>query len=296
MKYFSLLFFVFVVCIFGIPSLVLANDIDISPIEEINNMPWIKGPTRINIGNNTMIDLPSGYEVLDPKYAHRFIQLQGNPPGESEYYILQPISSDADWFAVMQYVDSGHISDNDNIDADKILLEAKEYDIRSNKIRLSEGYGPLYTKDWRMKPTYDIASHRLEWAFLMNDDKSTFSNLKTRILSRTGYLDILMVGDDKKIVEDSNELNDVINHIYYINNEKYSDYRDGDRLATYGIIGLITGSTVALAVKTGLFAAVTGFLAKIFSGVALKGGVIIALAFFVGIINKVKSLFSSKNK
>ena len=39
----------------------------------------------------------------------------------------------------------------------------------------------------------------------------------------------------------------------FVQGQKYAEFRQGDRMAAYGLTGLIAGGGVAVAAKTGLF-------------------------------------------
>jgi len=66
--------------------------------------------------------------------------------------------------------------------------------------------------------------------------------------------------------------------------EKYSEFREGDHVAEYGLAALITGGAAAVAAKKGFFGAIAAFLAAAWKFV---------LAGFMGVGAWIKSRFSS---
>jgi uncharacterized membrane-anchored protein len=69
--------------------------------------------------------------------------------------------------------------------------------------------------------------------------------------------------------------------------ERYSEYRQGDKVAEYGLAALIVGGATAVAAKKGFFTVILAFLAGAWKFIALA---------FVGGFAWIKSLFTQKNK
>lgn len=251
-----------------------------SPAEQISELRWVHGPANVLMQGNATFRVPVGYEMLEPPDAGTFIRLQGNPSNkyENQEYILQSESATSRWFSILRYVDSGHIPDDNSIDAPKILEDMKEFSTQDNEQRRQSRLTTMDLTGWELQPTYDLQSHRLEWAFrFQNSDNTQTTNLDTRILSRTGYFNVIVVSEPSQFLQDMQDFNSVIRNVNFEDGYRYNDYKTGDKLATYGLMGLIAGGTVAVAAKTGLLAGLGKMAAVIFG----KGLVIAIFGFFI---------------
>ena len=85
------------------------------------------------------------------------------------------------------------------------------------------------------------------------------------------------------------DLNGVLTGYRFKQGETYADYRPGDKVAEYGLAGLIVGGAVAAAVKTGLLKGLWKFLV---AGIAAFWKVIVAAA--VALAGGLRSLFRRK--
>lgn len=143
---------------------------------------------------------------------------------------------------------------------------------------------------WASLPTYNQQTNRVEWAFdYSSPDGSKSENFNTRILSRTGDLHVILVDDPSKIYKDIPDLNFALDGFSFNPGQRYSDYEQGDKLAQYGIAGLIAGGATAVAVKSGVLAGLLGLIAA--SGKAIVAGI---FGIFVFIVSFVKKLFTRK--
>jgi uncharacterized membrane-anchored protein len=60
----------------------------------------------------------------------------------------------------------------------------------------------------------------------------------------------------------------------YTEGESYAEYREGDKVAQYGLAALVAGGAAVAAGKMGLFAKLSGLIAKLGKGIIV---VVIAL-------------------
>ena len=68
----------------------------------------------------------------------------------------------------------------------------------------------------------------------------------------------------------------LLNDFSYKTGERYAEYRQGDKLAKYGLAALIAGGAAAVAVKTGLFASLILLLKKAWKLVVIAVAAIVA--------------------
>jgi uncharacterized membrane-anchored protein len=87
------------------------------------------------------------------------------------------------------------------------------------------------------------------------------------------------------------DFDEVVANTSFLSGNRYAEWREGDRVASYGLTALIAGGAGAVAVKTGLL----GKLAKLLIGFAVALWKLLVAA-LVGLIAMVKSLFNRKPK
>ncbi len=140
---------------------------------------------------------------------------------------------------------------------------------------------------WRFQPRYDKKSNLLEWAFLAKEDKSNgkIINYNTRLLGRTGVMKVVLVADPDILDTAVSSFKNAINRYSFIKGEKYAEYREGDRVAEFGLAALIAGGVAAVATKKGFWAAIVAFF------LAAKK---LAIAAVIGLFMWIGSLFKRK--
>ena len=77
----------------------------------------------------------------------------------------------------------------------------------------------------------------------------------------------------------------------YLPGSKYAEWRTGDKVAQYGLTGLITGGLVVAAAKSGLLAKLGMLIAKF-----LKPIIIGVVALGAGIAKFFRSIFGGRSK
>ncbi|WP_025841854.1 DUF2167 domain-containing protein [Asaia platycodi] len=264
----------------------------------INSLPWIHGPATIRTEGSSGLKIPTGYEGLSPPNGKKFLALLGNlvSTSDNEGYIFQPEAKDKDWFLDFHYVNSGHVSDTDTIDAAELFGSMAAHSAEENKERKAAHLPQLFLAGWQAPPHYDQQTHHLEWAYqFRTDDGSLITNLNTRVLTRTGYYRVLMVGNVDSYGADRDEFNNALTSLQPTSGNCYSDFKSGDKLAEYGLMGLIGGGTAAVAVKTGLVGVVITFIVKFGSALFSSKAIVAVIGFFALLWRRLKGMFSRKN-
>jgi uncharacterized membrane-anchored protein len=219
-----------------------------------------------------------GFRFLDSKSATKVIvELWGNPPAAAEGILgmLVPpnvqLVSGTGWAVVIKASDEGHIKDEEfeNADFNKLLTEMKEASAEASKEREKAGYGKLELVGWATAPRYDKAAHKVHWAKeLSSGEAENTLNYEVRVLGRQGYVSVNSVAGVKQLREIEAASPTILSMVNYTKGNLYADFNPStDKLATYGILGLIAGG---MAGKAGLFAKIGLILAK-FSKVIIVG-------------------------
>jgi uncharacterized membrane-anchored protein len=250
---------------------------------ELGKLAWQIGPIEARISDKATIKVPAEFVFLDEKNTRRFLELAGNPPSDG-HYLLAPKT--LAWFAVFSFNPSGYVKDDEKIDPDALLKSLKDSDAGSNEERTRLGMAKIYTDGWEVPPHYDSQTKRLEWGVrLRNDQGQTNVNYTSRLLGRTGVMSATLVTGKSSLAADTAAFKGALEQYSFVSGEKYSEFKQGDKLAAYGLGALVLGGAAAVAAKKGLFTVIGGFLVafwKIIAGVLVAG----AAAF--------KSLFKKK--
>ncbi len=107
----------------------------------------------------------------------------------------------------------------------------------------------------------------------MEDGKPSYSiNYNTRILGREGVLSANLVVDPDQLKAIVPTYEKLVTGVAFKPGKNYAAFRAGDKIAEYGLIGLITGGAAAVAVKTGFF---TKFLKPILVGIVVAFGAVV---------------------
>lgn len=136
----------------------------------------------------------------------------------------------------------------------------KESDEPSNEERKRLGMGAIYTDGWQVAPHYDAQTKRLEWGTrLKTDTGQLFVNYTSRILGRSGVMSAVLVSDLDTLAADTEEFKSGLRNFDYVSGEKYAEFKQGDKIAEYGLAALVLGGAAAVATKKGFWAAIAAF-------------------------------------
>ena len=133
-------------------------------------------------------------------------------------------------------------------------------------------------------PNYNASTHNLEWAILLKDDDGFFTlNHNIRILGRNGMMIATLVANLEEFSEILPIYRNILKDFTFKTGQSYSEFKQGDKLAKYGLTALIAGGAGAAAAKLGLFQIIGKFGKVIFLAV---------IAFFAAFWRKIIGLFS----
>lgn len=238
--------------------------------QELKKLNWIDGPSSGVIGDKAKIQIPKNYVFLGAQDTKKYIELMGNPPVDN-HYLIAP--KDLRWFAVFTFNPSGYVKDDEKIDADELMKNLKEGDIKSNEERKRLGMHALYTDGWQVPPHYDASTKRLEWGVRLRDEGGAMNiNYTSRLLSRTGVMSAILVADTETLQNDTNEYKTTLMNFNFVSGESYSEFKEGDHVAEFGLAALILGGAAAVATKKGFWTVIVGFFAafwKLIAGAAI---------------------------
>lgn len=235
---------------------------------------WVVGPDKGNL-IQAEIAVPEGYLFTDGDGTRAVLSAMGNIVGEDELGFLMPTNSD--WFVVFEFSESGYVKDDDKdeLDPAELLKAFKEGNEYANEERARMGVPPLNLVGWEQEPRYNETTHNLEWALRLESGGQPVVNYNTRLLGRHGVMEVNLVIDPSELRSTLPTYQELLRGYSYKSGETYAEYREGDKIAQYGLAALVLGGAAAGAAKFGLFAGLIVFLKKgwklVVAGIAAVG-------------------------
>lgn len=238
----------------------------------MRNLNWIEGPKTVNVGENATFSVPKDYVFLNPKDTETMMELMQNPRSSSSRYLFGP--ADLHWLALFSYENTGYIKDDEKIDADVVLQSIKEGTEQGNQNRVSKGWPEMKILGWKYKPFYDSQTQRLTWAIDAISENIPVINYNTRILGRQGVTSATLIAEPNNLQIDVVEFKNTLNNYQFNQDNQYSAFQEGDKIAEYGLMALVAGGAAAVATKKGLWAVIAGAFA-VFWKLILAGFVVL---------------------
>jgi uncharacterized membrane-anchored protein len=233
------------------------------------------------------LNLGEDYYFLDAADSRRvLVDGWSNPPGAVEGVLgmifpkgMTFVQDDA-WGAVVTHEKTFYVSDKKarSEDYDKVLADMREGESERNEALVKDGYEPRTLIGWAQPPTYDPVRHDLIWArdiqFGQSPDHTL--NYDVRHLGREGVLSMNLVASMSQLPQIRDAAPKLAATAEFDPGMRYADYKDGDKVAGYGLAGLVAaGAGLAVAKKAGLLAILL---------VVLKKGAVVLVAAFGGAV------------
>lgn len=220
-------------------------------------------------GGKATLNVPEDYYYLSPQDTKRVLEeAWGNPEGEPMLGMLFPqeyrVLDAASWGVTIEYAEDGYVSDEDAVDInyDELLKEMRRDTAEESERRSEQGYPSIELVGWAEQPYYDANTHKLYWAkeLIFGENEMHTLNYNVRALGRQGYLVMNFIADMGQLEEVNSARDEVLAMVSFNDGHKYSEFDpDIDKVAAYGIGGLIAGKVLA---KTGFLALALVFLKK----------------------------------
>lgn len=245
----------------------------------------LKGPATAQLGDVAELQVPEGFMFLNGDQTRAMLQSAGDPVSGNELGFLRPASGG--WAVYFEFDDIGYIKDaeKEKLDAAKLLNNFREGTAAANKERAKAGSPSIEIIGWDKEPVYDPATQNLEWCLRARSDGHEFVNYNTRLLGRTGVMEVVLVVDPDNLDATLTEFRSVVAGHKFQTGQSYAEYRPGDKIAKYGLGALVLGGAAVGAAKLGLFASLALFLKKAWKLVII--GLIAFASFFRKIFGKI---------
>jgi uncharacterized membrane-anchored protein len=248
---------------------------------------WRKGPAKVDVGEYATLNLKPGYVFTEGEGTRKVLEAMGNPTSGSELGFLTP--TNADWFVVFRFSDVGYVKDDDKdkLNPDKLLKSIKQGTEQSNKMREKRGVPPMKIVGWEYPPKYNEATHNLEWAIRGESDGKPVVNYNTRLLGREGVMEAKLVIDPEALADTLPVFQEILADYSYKPGKSYAEFRQGDKIAKYGLAALVTGGAAAIAIKTGMLGSLI---------LLLKKGAKLVVVAVVTVVGFIKKLFTGRSR
>ncbi|CAN5319279.1 DUF2167 domain-containing protein [soil metagenome] len=236
------------------------------------------------LGAEAEIRIPAGFQFTNGADAMAILQGMGNLIDTPPEGLIGP--EGLDWFVVFFFDAAGYVKDDekDELDADALFAEKKEIEKISNEHRRAAGLETLTMTGWAKNPFYNQETNNLEWGVVLQSSGGGENiNYQTKLLGRNGFMDVTLVCGPEDLDAVLPQYQDLLTGFSYTEGNRYAEFRDGDKLAEYGLTALVVGGAAALGAKAGLFAVVGKFFAKAWKLIVLGVvGIGVALKKFFG--------------
>lgn len=225
-------------------------------------LDWVKGPAQAAIGTVAEIAVPPGHVFTGAQGTQQILQMGGNPVSGDELGFLAPTS--LVWSVVFEWDEVGYVKDDekDTLDAAALLKSLREGNAMANEERRRRGWSTLEIVGWEVPPRYNEETHNLEWAITGESEGRQVVNYNVRLLGRQGVMSATLLVDPQDLSASLPAYRALLAGYDFQSGQHYAEYRQGDKLAQYGLAALIAGGAAVGAAKLGLFAWVAVFFKK----------------------------------
>ncbi|MEN8006110.1 MAG: DUF2167 domain-containing protein [Candidatus Krumholzibacteriota bacterium] len=211
------------------------------------------------LGSIAQIEIPEGYQFVDGDGTRVLMEWLENPTNGQELgFVMPEVEEDGalDWFVVFEYNPIGFVRDDekDNLDADALIKGISEGTEAANEVRRQNGWEEFHVSGWKIPPYYDIETNNLKWAILGYSNSGESVNFSTRLLGRGGAMSADLVLGPEILDQALPDYENLISGFSFTTGNRYAEFREGDKVAKYGLTALIAGGAGAVAMKTGLLA------------------------------------------
>ncbi len=251
-------------------------------LKEIEALGWTR-EGKAKVGSMAEVAIPKGWRFTDGNGTRSLLKMYGNLPGDSELGMLTT-EGHGPW-VIFEFDDSGYVKDDEKneLDADAMLKSLKEGQEIGNERRREMGLEELQLLGWAVPPRFNDKTKNLEWALRIGSKNGQSINYSTRLLGRNGVMEVDLVCGPEEMDTLVPQYQSIIAGFQYVTGNSYAEYREGDKVAKYGLTALVAGGAAVAAGKMGLFAKLGGIFAKMGKAVIVViAGIGIALKSLIG--------------
>lgn len=222
--------------------------------ETKDTVEWLQGPFLANVGDMGTIPVPGSYLFADANNTRKILRAMELTVTGSEIAMIRPANAKQDWYVVFDFADDGFVEDDeaDSLDSSGMLSILQDINEEENQQRINQGWAPTKILGWDHPPAYNRSNNYLTWALRVERDAVTDINVNTRALGRHGVMIVNLVVSPEQKADVLPVYEAMIDQFDYRDGHRYSEFREGDKIARYGLSALITGTAATAMLKTGL--------------------------------------------
>jgi uncharacterized membrane-anchored protein len=221
-----------------------------SPVDKIK---WLQGPGPADLGKIAELQVPADCIFAGADDMKTIMEAGENIySGRELGYLVSPNDK---LEIIFEFDETGYIKDDEkeSLDTKAMLKQMKASNKEGNKERKKRGWKTLDLVDWEIPPHYDEITNNLEWATrLRTEENGELVNYNTRLLGRTGVMRVTLVTEPENLKTALPAFQNIISDFAYKSGYRYAEYRQGDKIAKYGLTALVVGGATAVAAKSGL--------------------------------------------
>ena len=274
-------------------GVVHAQNRDSTKAAQFRSISWVSGPITGTLGSEATLPVSASCRFTGPLGAKTFMEVTENPPNGNEVGVLlcQEPRDTGYWFVVLDFDSSGYVRDDEgqSLDANAILESLRRGNEESNRQRRARGWGTVSIRGWQIPPHYDQQTHNLTWSTIVVAQSGAVSvNHSVRLLGRGGVMRADLVADPEQMQTAVPAFNAILSGYRFVPGKSYAEWRNGDKVAAYGLTALIAGGAGAVAMKTGLLAKLWKVIAALFVAAwkALVAAFVAALAWLRSLLKR----------
>lgn len=213
----------------------------------------VKGPATVKLGTQGQAKIPDGLIFFNAKDTRTLLERLENLTSGDELGLVG--TPDLKWLAVFAFDNSGYVEDTGDaadIDAKALLQSIKDNVAEANKEKAARGWAPSEVVGWAIPPHYNKETKNLEWSVRFKSSGHEYDNYNVRILGREGVMRVIFVGDQDGYAQSLQAARSVMADYSFSAGKTHAEWRQGDKVAGYGLAALIAGGAAAAAAKSGL--------------------------------------------
>ncbi|MCK6601875.1 MAG: DUF2167 domain-containing protein [Bacteroidetes bacterium] len=221
---------------------------------ETSPIRWQYGPGKALMGELAEITLSEHQIFGNGDDARKFLVYNQNlTSGQEVGMVLDTVDG---WWTVFEYSDIGYVKDDEKDDLDSTaMMEAMQENMEgANEARAEQGFPKMTILGWATAPNYNPVTNNLEYAIRgISEGSSVFINHTIKLLGRQGVMEVTLVTGPENYHQNLQPFRKSLDSFSFTSGNKYAEFREGDKIAEYGLTALVLGGAAALAVKSGFF-------------------------------------------